>query len=168
MLALSCEGNVMTVVISDLFRGQRGRGRALLALLLTCAATGPAIASAHDPFIYPANGQTPERQDNDNYHCYRWAMGQSGFDPSAGVVTAPPMSNALRGAAGGAALGAVGGAIGGNAGKGAAIGAGVGAVVGGVRRRSQEHARAAAVAAGRDAYNRAFAACMTGKGYTVK
>jgi hypothetical protein len=55
----------------------------------------------------------------------------------------------------------------GDTGKGAAIGAGVGAVVGGVRRRNPEHVQAAAVA-GRDAYNRAFGACMTGKGYTVR
>jgi hypothetical protein len=156
----------MSLTISRLFRGRRGQ--ALLALALLGAAPPPAIAAPHDPYIYPSQGQSPAQQDNDNYHCYRWAMNQSGFDPSAGVVTAPPPSNALRGAAGGAAVGAVGGAIAGNAGKGAAIGAGVGAVVGGVRRRNQEHAQASAVAAGRDAYNRAFGACMTGKGYTVR
>ena len=55
-------------------------------------------------------------------------------------------------------------AIGCDAGKGAAIGAGIG----GVRRITQEHARTGAVAAGRDAYNRAFGACMSGKGYTVR
>jgi hypothetical protein len=155
----------MLVALADTARGQRGRICVLFAVL---ASTIAPVASAHAPFIYPANGQTAEQQDNDNYHCYRWAMDQSGFDPSSGVVTAPATSSALRGAAGGAALGAIGGAIGGDAGKGAAIGAGVGAVIGGVRRRNQEHAQAAAVAAGRDSYNRAFAACMYGKGYTVK
>jgi hypothetical protein len=146
---------------------RRRLGRcALFAVLATAIA--PSVTSAQDPFIYPANGQSPAQQDNDNYHCYRWAMGQTGFDPSAANAAPPPRSNALRGAAGGAALGAIGGAIGGNAGGGAAIGAGVGAVIGGVRRRNQQAHQSASVTAGRDAYHRAFAACMSGKGYTVK
>jgi Glycine-zipper domain len=138
----------------------------LLAML--AASVTPTGAAAHDVYVYPAKGQSAAQQDNDEYHCYRWAKDQTGFDPSASVAAPPPRSNALRGAAGGAALGAVGGAIGGDAGKGAAIGAGVGAVIGGVRRRKQEQAYASAVASGRDTYNRAFAACMTGKGYTVR
>jgi hypothetical protein len=128
----------------------------------------PSFASAHEPYVYPANGQSPAQQDNDTYHCYRWARDQSGYDPSRGVVAAQPTSSPLRGAMGGAAVGAVGGAIGGNAGKGAAIGAGVGAIVGGVRRRNQEAQQQAAVAASHGAYNRAFGACMSGKGYTVR
>jgi hypothetical protein len=146
-------------------RSNLARRTAILAMLATISATA---ASAHDPYIYPANGQSPDQQDNDNYHCYRWAMDQTGYDPTVGVATAPPTANALRGAAGGAALGAVGGAIGGNVGAGAAIGAGVGAVIGGARRRNQQNQQSAAIAAGRGAYDRAFSACMTGKGYTVR
>jgi YMGG-like Gly-zipper len=156
----------MTLLPSGLERRRLGRRYAALALL--AGAMAPSFASAHEPYVFPANGQSPAQQDNDTYHCYRWARDQSGFDPSRGVATAQPTSSPLRGAMGGAAVGAVGGAIGGNAGKGAAIGAGVGAIVGGVRRRNQEAQQHAAVAAGRDAYNRAFGACMSGKGYTVR
>ena len=141
--------------------------RRCMALVAIATAVAPSIAAAGDPVVYPAKGQSPQQQDNDSYHCYRWAMTQSGFDPSKGVAAPPPTSNALRGAAGGAALGAAGGAIAGNAGQGAAIGAGVGAIVGGARRRAQQNAHNAAVASGREAYNRAYGVCMSGQGYTV-
>ena len=156
----------MTLLPSGLER--RWHARRCVALALLASTMAPSLVSAHEPYVFPANGQSPAQQDNDTYHCYRWGMQQSGFDPSRGVATAQPTSSPLRGAMGGAAVGAVGGAIGGNAGMGAAIGAGVGAVVGGARRRNQEAQQQAAVTAGRDAYNRAFAACMSGKGYTVK
>jgi len=85
----------------------------------------------------------------------------------------------FRGAAGGAALGAVGGAIGGNAGEGPAIGAGVGALFGAMRRsrymRAEEQAQQSymaqqqsAMSQGRSNYERAFGACMAGRGYTVR
>jgi hypothetical protein len=64
-------------------------------------------------------------------------------------------------------------------GKGAAIGAASGALFGGMRRRDQairqEKARedwarqqTAQYSRKRDTYNRAYAACLEGKGYTVK
>ena len=150
----------MTLLTSNLARGRRC---VLLAGLV--AALAPMVAEAHDPAVYPARGQSPARQDNDSYQCYRWAMGQTGYDPATGAGGGPPPhSSALKGAAGGAAVGAIGGAIGGNAGLGAAIGAGTGAIIGGARRRKQEEQQAAA----RDAYNRAFGACMSGKGYSVR
>ena len=86
----------------------------------------------------------------------------------------------VRGAAGGAAVGAaVGGIAGGKAGKGAAIGAAGGGMLGGMGaagqnrkasddRRQWEQREAATYAANRDRYDRAFAACMDGRGYTVK
>ena len=97
-----------------------------------------------------------------------------------------PQGGMLRGAAGGAAMGAVGGAIGGDAGRGAAIGAGVGALFGGIRRmrweeqqqqqmqmeqRQQQSYMAqqqGAMSQGRANYERAFGACMAGRGYTVR
>ena len=71
-------------------------------------------------------------------------------------------------------LGAIGGTIGGDAGKGAAIGAGAGAAVGLLGRRRQraqveqgnEQAQQA-YNAGLAQYNRAFTACINGRGYTV-
>lgn len=63
--------------------------------------------------LSPKNGQTEQQQWNDRYECHRWAVNQSGFDPT--------------------------------------------------RRTSATEA-----AAGRDQYQRAFSACLEGRGYTVK
>ena len=136
-------------------------------------------------YVYPTKGQSPQQQESDRGQCYGWAVQQTGFDPAnPRVATGPPpmqqspQGGMFRGAFGGAALGAVGGAIGGDAGKGAAIGAGVGALFGLMRRarsmeeeQQQQMSYAAqqqgALAQGRGNYDRAFAACMTGRGYTV-
>ena len=135
-------------------------------------------ASGQEPIIYPAKGQGQDRMDKDKYECYSWAKTQTGFDPMQPPAQAQASSgkaSPLRGAAGGAALGAVGGAIGGSAGKGAAVGAAAGGLFGGVRMRhekqqeaSAQQAQTAAYTQGRDGYNRAFGACMEGRGYTVK
>ena len=148
-------------------------------------------AHAQDPFIYPSKGQTAQQQDKDKYECYGWAKGQSGFDPMAMPMasTPPPpggqksvAGGAVGGAAGGAAVGAVGGLIGGGkkgAGKGAGMGAGVGGMLGGMStagqnakasqdRQDWERREAANYAANRNKYDRAFTACMEGRGYTVK
>jgi len=150
------------------------------ALLLSLPAPAPA-----QPFIYPARGQSPQQEQFDRGQCYSWGVQQSGFDPANPQVASgpPPMPGApqggmLRGGAGGAAMGAIGGAIGGNAGEGAAIGAAVGGLFGAIRRarwadeeRQQEMTYEAqqqnAMAEGRSRYNQAFAACMTGRGYSV-
>jgi Glycine zipper len=161
------------------------RPNRLAVVLLGMLVAGiPALAGAQ-AFVYPARGQSPQQQEFDRGQCYSWAVQQSGFDPANPRVAAapPPQPSApqgglFRGAMGGAALGAVGGAIGGDAGKGAAIGAGVGALFGGMRRmrwaeeeQQQQQAYAAqqqgAMNQGHSAYNRAFGACMTGRGYTV-
>lgn len=109
---------------------------------------------------------------------------------AAGAQPAPQSSDGtegarLRGAARGAATGAVIGAIAGDAGKGAAIGAAAGTMRGGAARRqarraaqAEEESRAASVDqqqvsaqqtfdAGKAKFDRAFTACMDGKGYTV-
>jgi hypothetical protein len=46
--------------------------------------TGAPAASVGDVYAYPRNGQTPEQTANDRYECHRWAVEQSGFDPSQG------------------------------------------------------------------------------------
>ena len=65
-----------------------------------------------------------------------------------------------------------GGAIGGNAGRGAMIGAGTGALFGQMRRNDQirnaESQQWSQMNQQRDAYNRALAACLSGRGYTVQ
>ena len=99
---------------------------------------------AQDLMVYPAQGQSQEQQQRDEFECYNWSKQQSGFDPMAAPqATAPPpqqqgrQASPLGGAARGATIGVVAGAIGGNAGKGAAIGAATGALFGGMRRNQQ-------------------------------
>lgn len=143
-------------------------------------------ALAQEMFIYPQKGQSQEQMEKDKYECYIWAKKQTGFDPmEVPKPTEPPppkeakRGGALRGAAGGALLGAGIGAIAGDAGKGAAIGGLSGGVIGGARsreqKRQQAHAeqqwaeeQAAQYAHKRNSYNRAYGACLEGRGYTVK
>lgn len=40
-------------------------------------------APSYDVIAYPAKGQGDEQQARDRYECHRWAVGQTGFDPSA-------------------------------------------------------------------------------------
>ena len=157
-----------------------------LTLLSACAVSIAFAATVFaQTYVYPQRGQSPQQQEFDRGQCYSWAVQQSGFDPANPQVASapPPMPGApqggmFRGAAGGAALGAVGGAIGGNAGRGAAIGAGVGALFGGFRRmrwqeeeqqqqQSYQMQQQSSLAQGHANYNRAFSACMSGRGYTV-
>ncbi len=141
---------------------------------------------AQDLMVYPAQGQSQEQQQRDEFECYTWAKQQSGFDPMvAPQATAPPpqqqgrQSSVVGGAARGAALGVVGGAIAGDAGKGAAIGAATGALFGGMRRNQQrqqqqqsqrqwEQQQAAQYQNNRNNYNRAHGVCLEGRGYTVR
>lgn len=148
------------------------------ALLGAFAVVSIGLAGAADIFVFPKNAQTKEQQEQDEFSCYKWAKEQTGFDPNKPVeqASAPaPKGGAVSGAAKGAAVGAIGGAIAGDAGKGAAIGAGVGAAGGAHKKRKGEKQQAAAQQqatqqqqASVDGYQRAFGACMEGKGYTVK
>ena len=156
-------------------------------LFLSIFLAGPVLAQ--DPIIYPAEGQSQDQMERDEFECFRWARDQTGFDPmKTPTATSPPpqkqarRGGAGRGAVGGAAAGAVIGGIAGGrkgAGRGAIIGGGSGALIGGMRRENQRKQEAQArnqweqeqvnnYTRARNEYNRAFAACMTGRGYVVK
>lgn len=154
--------------------------------LFICALWVNAVFAA-EPIIYPKEKQTSQQMEKDKSECYVWAKGQSGFDPMQPVATPPPAAASpapkgqlVAGAARGAAVGAVVGEIADDdAGKGAAAGAAAGAMTSGMRKRqtqkSQEQAQAqktqqeqAALAQKRDTYNRAYGACLEGRGYTIK
>jgi YMGG-like Gly-zipper len=131
------------------------------------------------PIAYPAKGQSQQQQQKDDGACYSWAKSNTGVDPAA-MSSAPPAPSGpavgggerVQGAARGAAGGAVIGAIAGDAGKGAAIGAATGTMVGGSRARQNRRAAEASAQSqsqgSMDTYNRAYAACMEGRGYTIK
>jgi len=146
-----------------------------------------AWAQGSDFFIFPNEGQTPEQQEKDEFQCFRWARDQSGFDPTArATATEPPprqeapQGGVARGAVRGLALGTAVGAVRGSGGRDArAAGAAVGGLAGGMRRNDQqrreqanrqqwEQEQIANYERNRAAYNRAFSACMEGRGYTLR
>ena len=137
------------------------------------------ISSSLGVVPYPSKGQSPAQQNKDESACYGWAKQQTGIDPMAVASAPPPPSGPatgggerVRGAARGAAGGVAVGAIAGDAGKGAAIGAVVGTMAGGRQARqnqaSQQQQAQAAKGAAIQQFNKAFGACMEGRGYTVK
>ncbi len=152
----------------------------VMALFLASAAdqaiAQSGIAAPLGMYVFPAQGQDQETQDKDEYDCYKWGVEQSGIDPiNPPDVQADPnagdgavIGTAARGAAAGAAIGAISG----SAGKGAAIGAVAGGF-GGARRRGAAKQGAEQQAQQQEAaminsFKKAFAACLEGKGYTVK
>ena len=156
----------------------RGAGTAMAVVLALVLADLSAAWAQSVPIIYPAAGQSPQQQAQDEAACRGWAQQQTGVYPGQaapgyyGGQTGAPV---LGGAARGAAIGAIGGAIAGDAGEGAAIGAGVGAATGLMprnrERRQQAYANDQAMAqyqADLGKYNQAFAACMQGNGYVVR
>lgn len=140
----------------------------IVVSILVVALLGVAGPARGSMYVYPAKGQSDEKMSRDKYECHQWAVGSTGYDPAAASGSQPQRRGLLGGAARGAALGAIGGAIAGDAGTGAAAGAAVGAAGTGLRnRRSRvEHQQAQGSA---DAeFNRAYSACLEGRGYTVK
>lgn len=155
----------------------------IIAMSLTMVLTSTAMAAG--VIVYPAGGQSAEQQSQDEGACMSWAKERTGFDPTAPMQTtsAPPPQQAattsagrgaLRGALGGLAIGAIAG----DAGKGAAIGAASGALIGGVRRHDQvqnsyeqqdawAQQQAAQYQESQNEFNRAYATCLQGRGYTV-
>lgn len=137
------------------------------------------LALAQELYVYPRDGQSKDQQDMDTYQCYQSARDQSGFDPMAAprATSAEPeqKGGAVKGAAGGALAGLAIGAIAGDAGQGAAIGAAGGGLFGGMRRHQSnkerdqwEQQQTQAYAQNRNNYNRAYAACLDARGYTVR
>ena len=151
--------------------------RMLWVLVLGVALAAEAGAQQ---FVYPAKGQSPEKQKSDEAACHSWAVQQTGFDPAKPQPAAPaaqPPTTAtgstpgagVRGAARGAVVGEI---VGGDAGAGAAAGAAV------ARSQSRRQNAAAGQQAQQQqqagtqqqqqAFAKARAACLEGRGYTVK
>ncbi len=167
--------------------------RRVLVFLVTaafCIAAAGQVAAQQQQnlIIYPSQGQSPQKMEQDKYECYTWAKQQTGFDPMAmPTATSPPppdaqgspAGGAVKGGAGGALVGLAIGSLSGSAGEGAAIGAVAGGIFGGLRaRRQQEEAQeqqqqwadqqASQYMQQRDTYNRAYKTCLIGRGYTVQ
>lgn len=165
--------------------------RLMLVAILVSATIGASAKSSNTTkqflssklglYVFPANEQTPEQQEKDEYESYKWAVEQTGVDPlqppkvEAEHVETGPDGGAVRGAAGGAAAGAAIGAIAGDAGKGAAIGAtagGMRGLRGSAARQNNAQQQAVANADAKekelmDNFMKAFSVSMEGRGYKV-
>ena len=149
------------------------------ASVLLVAAIFAASASAQT-IVYPAKGQSPDQQKKDEGECHTWAVGQSKYDPAnppPPPATAKPPTTATGTTPGAGARGAARGAV---VGEIVADDAGAGAAVGAVAARGQSRRQNNAAAqqqqqaatqqqqAGMATYQKARAACLEGRGYTVR
>ncbi len=162
-------------------------------LMIVALVVAPALSAKQ--YVFPAKGQTPEQQAADEAACKQWAVQQTGFDPAAPVqapvataAAAAPAPEPMRGGAvKGAAIAAGVAKLSDND---ASDAAGAGAAAGLVMQRqankraaeqqkaqhdAQQQAAAAqqqAATADRQAkqveFDKASAACLIGKGYTVQ
>lgn len=151
----------------------------VLVVSTAALATVTTLAVAQKPIAYPARGQSAEQRQKDDAACMAWAKQNTGIDPVAASQPAPQQTGPatgggerVRGAARGAVGGAVIGGIAGDAGAGAGIGAAAGTMAGGARaRQNQATQNQQAQQQQQQAlttFNRAWGACMEGRGYTVK
>jgi hypothetical protein len=140
----------------------------LIAVALAAFAT---VSVAQKPAVYPAKKQTSQQQKKDDGECLTWAKQDTGIDPVAASQPAPQKTGPavgggerLRGAAGGAVIGGIAGDAG--------AGAAVGTVVGGAKARQNQKAQNQQAQQQQqgslNTYYKAYAACMEGRGYTVK
>ena len=127
------------------------------AVISGCASSEPPKPSV---YVYPAKGQTPQQQAQDSGECQTWAQQQSGWNPATDTAKGVGVGAAI-GALSGAALGAAVGAASGSAGTGAAIGAAAGGIGGATYGGASQYGK------GQSGYDQAYAACMSGKGYTT-
>ena len=149
----------------------------ILAGVLAAFAAG-ALAQ-QKPVTYPAKNQSAQQQQKDDGECLAWAKQKTGIDPVAASAPPPQQSGPAvgggeraRGAARGAVGGAVVGGITGDAGQGAAVGAAAGTMAGGARARQNQRAENQQAQQQQQqtlaTYWKAYAACMEGRGYSVK
>jgi hypothetical protein len=145
------------------------------SLMLALLAMTASVAMAAQ-YIYPAKGQSAEQQKKDEFACHDWAVKQTGFDPTkpapapAPAATAPTTATGttpgagVRGAARGAVVGSI---VADDPGAGAAVGA---VAARGASRQANRQQQAATQQQSQQqaAYGKARAACLEGRGYTVK
>jgi len=145
----------------------------LVAALFSAGASAQTV-------VYPAKGQSADKQKKDEGECHTWAVQQSKYDPAnppPPPATAKPPTTATGTTPGAGARGAARGAV---VGEIVADDASAGAKVGAVAARGQSRRQNSAAAqqqqaaatqqqqAGMATYQKARAACLEGRGYTVK
>ena len=125
-------------------------------------ATPKSLSSSLGVYVFATNGHAPDLQSKDEGSCFSWAKGQTGIDPTA----PPPPTQAAT-----ATQQTAPDPSKGSGAKGAAGGEQEQAQQQQAQAQVQQQAQAQATAQEDDrksTYNKAFSACMEGKGYTVK
>jgi len=148
---------------------------------LWAAVLGTALISqaAAQQFVYPAKGQSPQQQKSDESACYTWAVKQTGFDPAKPPpqqAAAKPPTTAMgttpgagaRGALGGAAIGAIAGDAGAGAAAGAVVARSSSRRQNAAAEQQAQQQQQAGTQQQQAAFAKARAACLEGKGYSVK
>lgn len=135
-------------------------------------------SSQQPPVVYPARGQSASQQQKDQGECRAWATQSTGIDPAMLAAAPPPPppppgGERVRGAARGALAGATVAAITDNdRSDAAAAGAVLGTMAGGRQQRRNASAGQQQAQAAQhqqlDTWNRAVAACLEARGYTVR
>lgn len=153
----------------------------LLLSVATALLVGSTAVQA-DLYVYPQKEQSDEQTQKDKHECYGWAKGKTGFDPMAvpkASTPAPKVEEKKGGALKGAAAAGVTAKVFGSSSSTTKKSAAAGALVGGGRQASQnkqqqqarndwEQKEANNYAAKHNEYNRAYGACLEGRGYSVK
>ena len=130
------------------------------ALVIAGCTTSSGYRTADgNPYVTPARAQTAQQQAADAAACDEIAKDNAdrGTETAKGAGVGAA-GGALAGAAAGAAIGA---ATGGDVGKSAGIGAGAGALGGAATGGGYKYSKS------KDAYNAAYASCMSSRGYSV-
>jgi hypothetical protein len=174
----------------------------VLAVMLAAASLSPAqaqqktLAATMNVYVFPTEGQTPEKQSMDEAECYNWAVGNTGTDPfelqkqaqqqqaqadqAQQQIDGASKGSGAAGAVGGAAVGALIGEIASDdAGKGAAYGAAAGLIAGRRRgRRAEAEAKQEVEQQSQKAqkatkeqlenFKKAFSVCLEAKDYMVR
>jgi hypothetical protein len=144
---------------------------------LTIGLTAGIALAVEDLYVYPTKNQSAEQIGRDKQECHDWAVKQTGVDPvkMASEPASSAKGGAATGAAAGAGIGAARGAIEGDPGAGAMQGLAMGRLIHVLRARrqmEQQHEEYTQAYQAREVklqnYDRAYSACLTGRGYTVQ
>jgi hypothetical protein len=145
-------------------------GKFVLRTALVAASLMAVSAVSAQQYVYPAKGQSPQKQKSDEAACYQWAVQQSGFDPAKAPPAPAEQPGVQRGTRlRGAAAGATVGAITDNDRSDAALAGAVGAASA-QRGQKRQAARAQSAQTGEQqaSFQKARGVCLEGRGYTVK
>ncbi len=160
--------------------------RILLAvLMISTPVMAQSLAGSVGLFVYPPEEKTPSERQQDDYHCFAWAKGETGYDPMNPGAPAEVSDDNVRAEAGSGTRGALRGAargaiIGEIVDDDASDGAAAGAALGMMRARSQSRRHQqeqiaqqnaqnqANFASKQDDFKKAMGLCLEARGYAVK